>query len=110
MLTGHASFRSWCAACCPRGVVEPSDTKGKVAKSLTMVRSSQSYPGIIVSLEPETVLVMRRWNSVETDRFWVMHDGVTKSILAHLIPAKGVDFSSCEKVVNMIVKDLDTLG
>ena len=40
----------------------------------------------------------------------VMHDGVTKSIFAHLIPVKGVDFPSCEKVVKMIVKDLDTLG
>ena len=40
----------------------------------------------------------------------VMHDGVTKSIFAHLIPAKGVDFPCCEKVVKMIVKDLDTLG
>ena len=40
----------------------------------------------------------------------VMHDGVTESIFAHFIPAKGVDFPSCEKVVKMIVKDLDTLG
>ena len=40
----------------------------------------------------------------------VMHDSVSKSIFAHLIPAKGVDFPSCEKVVKMIVKDLDTLG
>ena len=39
-----------------------------------------------------------------------MHDGVTKSIFTNLIPTKGVDFSSCEKVVKMIVKDLDTLG
>ena len=39
----------------------------------------------------------------------VMHDGVTKSIFAHLIPAKGVDFPSCEKVVKTIVKDLDNL-
>ena len=40
----------------------------------------------------------------------VMHHGATKSIFAHVIPAKGVDFPSCEKVVKMIVKDLDTLG
>ena len=40
----------------------------------------------------------------------VMHDEVTKSIFAHLIPAEGVDCPSCEKVVKMIVKDLDTLG
>ena len=40
----------------------------------------------------------------------VKHDGVTKSIFAHLIPVKGVDFLSFEKVVKMIVKDLDTLG
>ena len=39
-----------------------------------------------------------------------MHDGVTKTIFAHLIPAKGVDFPSCEKVLKMIVKDVDTLG
>ena len=40
----------------------------------------------------------------------IMHDGVTKSIFAHLIFAKGVDFPSCEKVVKMIGQDLDTLG
>ena len=39
-----------------------------------------------------------------------MHDGVPKSIVAPLVPAKRVDFSSCEKVVKMIVQDLDTLG
>ena len=33
----------------------------------------------------------------------VMHDGETKSIFAHLIPVKGVDFPICEKVVKMIV-------
>ena len=36
----------------------------------------------------------------------VMHDGVAKSIFAHLIPAKGVDFPICEKAS----KILDTLG
>ena len=40
----------------------------------------------------------------------MMHDGVTQSIFAHLIPAKGVDCTNCEKVVKMIVKDLDALG
>ena len=40
----------------------------------------------------------------------VMHDGVTKSIFAHLSPAKGVDFPNCERVVKMIVKDLHILG
>ena len=39
-----------------------------------------------------------------------MHDGVTESSVALLILAKGVDFPSCEKVVKMIVEDLDTLG
>ena len=29
---------------------------------------------------------------------------------SHMIPAKGVGFQICEKVVKMIVKDLDTLG
>ena len=35
---------------------------------------------------------------------------VTKSILAHLIPTKGVDFTSCEKVVKIIAEDLDNFG
>ena len=61
------------------------------------------------SLEPETVPVKGRWNRGDSPVL-VMHDGVTKSIFAHLIPVKGVDFPICEKVVKMIVKDLDTLG
>ena len=39
-----------------------------------------------------------------------MDDGVTMTIFTHLIPLKGIDFPSCEKMVKMIVKDLDTLG
>ena len=39
-----------------------------------------------------------------------MRDGVTKSMFAHVISARGVDFPSSQKVVKMIVKDLDTLG
>ena len=31
-------------------------------------------------------------------------------LVAHLIPAKGVEFPSCEKVVKMIVQDLHNLG
>ena len=52
---------------------------------------------------------MRRWKNGDSPVL-VIHDGVTESIFAHLIPAKRVDFPSCEKVVKMIVKDLDTLG
>ena len=47
---------------------------------------------------------------METSPVLVMHDGVTKSIFAHLIPAQGVDLPSCENVVKMIVKDLDIVG
>ena len=40
----------------------------------------------------------------------VMQDGVTKTIFCHLIPAKGVQIPSCEKVVTIVVKDLENLG
>ena len=65
------------------GVVEPRDTREMAARNLKMVQRS-------------------RW-SPESNQ---------KSIVAHLISAKKsrVDFPSCEKVVKMIVKDLDTLG
>ena len=39
----------------------------------------------------------------------VMHDGQVNSRF-FFIPAKGVDFPSCEKVVKMIIKELDNLG
>ena len=53
-----------------KGVVEPSDTKEKAAKSLRMVRRSQSYREITASVEPHTVPLKWRWNGVETVRFW----------------------------------------
>ena len=90
-----------------KGVVVPRDTKGKAAKSLRMVRRSQSYRGIVASLEGNRIAeaeVEQRGHSP------VMRDGVTKSIFAHLIQTKGVDFPSCEGVVKMIVKDVDTFG
>ena len=94
-----------------KGEAEPRDTKVKVAKSLKMVRRSQSCRGITVSLEPG--IESRTEDEVDQrgdSPVLVMHDGVTMSIFAHLIPAKGVDFPSCEKVVKMIVKDLNSLG
>ena len=68
--------------------VEPRDTKERAAKSLRMVRRSQSYRGINASLEPETVQMMRRWKQRGDSPVLVMHDGVTKSIFAHLIPCE----------------------
>ena len=88
-----------------KDMVEPRDIKGKAERSLKMVQ--RSFHGTAVSLEPGIESTKLRWNSVETVR---SYDGVTKSSVAHLIPAKGVDFPSCEKVVKIIVKDLDTLG
>ena len=93
-----------------KGEVEPSDTKEKAARSLEMVPRSQSCRGITVSLEPGFASVKLRRNSAGDSPVLVMHDGVTKSILARLIPANGFDFPRCEKVVKMIIKNLDTLG
>ena len=75
-----------------------------------MVRRSQSCRGITVSVEPGFASVKLKRNSVEDSPVLVMHDGVTKSILARLIPANGFDFPKCEKVVKMIIKNLDTFG
>ena len=69
-----------------------------------MVRRSQSCRGITVSLEPGFASVKLRRNSVGDSPVLVMHDGVTKPILARLIPANGFDFPRCEKVVKMIIK------
>ena len=66
-----------------------------------MVRSSRDYCFLGARSRISETEVEQRGDSP----VMVMHDGVTKSIFADLIPAKGVDFSSCEKVVKMIVKD-----
>ena len=109
VLTGHASFRSWCAACVQgRGRAERHQGDG--CKEL---EDGSKVP--VVSWDYCFLGAKNRASEVEVEQrgdgpVLVMHDSVTKSIFAHLIPAKGVDFTSCEKVVKMIVKDLDTLG
>ena len=109
VLTGHACFRSWCAACVQgRGRAERHHGEG--CKEL---EDGSKVP--VVSWDYYFLGARNRTTEAEVEQLGdspvlVMHDGVTKSIFAHLIPAKGVDFSSCEKVEEMIVKDLDTLG
>ena len=109
VLTGHASFRSWCAACVQgRGRAERHQGDGR--KEL---EDGSKVP--VVSWDYCVLGTKNRASEVEVEQrgdspVLVMHDSVTKSICAHLIPAKGVDLPSCEKVVKMIVKDLDTLG
>ena len=92
-----------------KGMVEPKDTREMAARSSKMARKSGCVVGLLVPWaknRASEVEVEQRGDSLVL----VMHDSVTKSIFAHLIPAKGVDFPSCEKVVEMIVKDLDTSG
>ena len=109
MLTGHASFRSRCAACVQgRGRAERHQGEG--CKEL---EDGSKVP--VVSWDYCFLGARNRTSEAEMEQrgdspVLVMHDGVTKSISAHLIPAKGVDFPTCEKVVKMIVKDLDTCG
>ena len=54
----------------PRRRNSPSHPTSKAAKSLRMVRRSQSHRGIIESLEPGIESTKLRWNSVETVQFW----------------------------------------
>ena len=109
VLTGHASFRLWCAACVQgRGRAERHQGEGR--KEL---EDRSKVP--VVSWDYCFLGARNRISEVEVEQrgdssVLVMHDGVTKSIFAQLSPAEGFDFPSCEKVVKMIVKDLDTLG
>ena len=69
VLTEHASFRSWCAACVQgRGRAERHHGEGR--KELEDVRRSQSCRGIIVSLEPGIESTRLRLHNVETVQFW----------------------------------------
>ena len=102
VLTMHASFREWCAACAQgRGRVERHQKEGRKE-----VEDCSKVP--VVSWDCCFLGARSRINEAEVAQrgdipVLVMHDGVTKSIFAHLIPAQGVDFPLCEKVVKMIV-------
>ena len=85
-----------------KGEAELRDTRHEAARNLMMVQRSQSCNGITASFVQRVESTRLRLNK--------MNDGVTKSFFAHLIPAKGVDFPSCEKVVKMLVYNLDKLG
>ena len=109
VLTGHATFRSWCAACVHgRGRAERHQGEGR--KELEY---GSKVP--VVSWDYCFLGARNRINEAEVEQrgdspVLVMHDGVTTSIFAHLIHAKGVDFPSCEKVMKTNVLDLDNLG
>ena len=69
VVTGHACFRSWCAASVQRrGRAETP--REMAAGSWRTVQRSQSCRGITVSLEPGIESVKLRWNSEETVRSW----------------------------------------
>ena len=107
--TGHASFRPWCAACVQgRGRAERHQGEGREE-----LEDGSNMP--VVSWDFCLLGARNRISGAEVEQrgdspVLVMHDGVTKSTFAHLIPANGFGFPSCGKVVKMIIKNLDTLG
>ena len=109
MLTGHASVRSWCAACVQgRGRAERHQGEGRkeLEDGLKIPVMSWGYCFLGAGNRISEAGVEQRGDS----QVLVIHDEVSKSTFAHVIPAKGFDFPSCEKVVMMIIIELDTLG
>ena len=87
VLTGHARFRSWCAACAEgRGRAEGHRGDGP-----------QRGRG-------------RLWNSSSVMELVFLWDGVTQLTLAYVIPAKGVYLPSCEKVVDVSTQRFGRFG
>ena len=87
VLTGHATFRSWCAACVQgRGRAEKHQEEGRKE-----FEDGSKVP--VVSWDYCFLGARHRTSDAEVEQrgdspVLVMHDGVTKSIFAHLIPAK----------------------
>ena len=85
VLTGHASFRSWCATCFQgRGRAERHQADGRKeledGSKIQVVSWDYCFLGAVSEAEVE---------QREDGPVLVMHDGVTKSIFAHLIPTEG---------------------
>ena len=91
VLTGHARFRSWCAACVQgRGRAERHQGEGR--KEL---EDGSKVP--VVSWDHCFLGARNRTAEAEVEQLGdspvhVIHNKVTMSIFARLIPAKGVDF------------------
>ena len=108
VLTGHASFRSWCAACVQgRGRAERHQGEGR----------KELADGLKVPVIFWEYCFLGARNRISEAELEQRGDGCPGDArrsdqinFVYLIPAKGVDFPSCEKVVKMIVKDLDPLG
>ena len=82
VLTGHACFRSWCAACVQgRGRADRHQGEGR--KEL-----EDGSKVAVVSWGYCFLGARNRISEAEVEQ--------RGSIFAHLIPAKGVDFPSCE--------------
>ena len=96
MLTGRASFRSWCAACV-QGRGRPERHHGEGRKEL---EDGSKVP--VVPWDYCFLGARNRTSEAEVAQrgdcpVLVMHVGVTKSNVAHLIPAKRVHFPSYKK-------------
>ena len=87
-----------------KGEVEPRDTVEKATRNLKIPRR-----WITFSLRPRIESMRFEVEQRGDSPVLVMHDGVTKSIFAQLIPTKRVDFASCENVLKMMITDLDNL-
>ena len=105
---GMRVFRSWCPACV-QGQGRADGHRGKGHKELEY-GSKIPRCGIADSLRPRIEPTRFEVEQRGDSPVLVMHDGVTKSIFAQLIPAKRVDFASCENVLKMMIADLDNLG
>ena len=86
----HTSFRSWCAACV-QGLGRAERHQGEGRKDL---EDGSKVP--VVSWDYCFLGARNRTNEAEVEQggdspVLVMHGGVTKSFIAHLIPAKGVE-------------------
>ena len=99
VLPGHAGFLSWCAACVQgQGRAERHQAQGrKELEDGSKIR--------VLSWDYCFLGTRNRINEAEVEQ-----RGDSPVLVKSIFPAKGVDFPSCEKLVKMIIQDLDSLG
>ena len=96
VLTGHATFRSWCAACV-QSARSIRETPGRRSQGAGRWLEDPSRLVGLLLLGARNRISEAEVEQRGDSPVLVMHDGVTKSIFPRLIPAKGVDFPAVRK-------------
>ena len=97
--TGHANYRSWCPHCV-RG-------RARDGSHRPTRRAADAIPTISFDY---CFFTEGAGAEAEGSPILVMHDDISKSVFAHAVPQKGIQYPLIDLVVQAVARDINSLG